>query len=55
MLDILNDLKILIEHEEARKEGLKNEMQFNGVEQETTSILKELLNKACNELYLGCS
>ena len=56
MLGMLNDLQAPIEHEEETEEGLKNEMSFNiGVEQEIINIFQELLNEACNELYLGCS
>ena len=36
-------------------ESLENEMPFNGVEQKTTNLFQYLMNKAYNELYLGCS
>ena len=57
MLGRLHDLQAPIEHEEeAAEEGLENDMLFNnGVEDETTNIFKELLNKARRELYPDCS
>ena len=52
---LLNDLQVLIEHEEATKEGLRNEIPFNGEEQDTTNLSEDLINEARNELYHGCS
>ena len=51
---MVNDLQVLIEHEETMEEGLENEMPFNGVKQETTNLFKDLMNEAHNKLYPGC-
>ena len=55
MLDLVNDLQVLIEHEEATEKCLENEMLFSGIEQETTNLFQDLMNEAHNELFTGCS
>ena len=55
MLDLINDLQNPIEHEEATKVGLENEIPTNGEEQDTINLFENLINETCNDLYPGCS
>ena len=54
MLDMLNELEVLIENEEAIEEGLEIEMTFNGEPQDTINLFEDLMNEARNKLYSSC-
>ena len=54
MLNLINDLRVLIEIKESTKQGIKNEMSFNSQEWDITNLFEDLMKEAQNELYHDC-